>query len=207
MVRGKTEMRRIENAASRQVTFSKRRNGLLKKAFELSVLCDAEVGLIVFSPRGKLYEFASSSMQHTIDRYKAHSKDESYDGTLEQNIQQWRSKASTAARNIETIEASKRRLLGENLESCTVPELNELECQLEGALCKIRSRKNQLFIKKIEELKHQERILLEENALLQEKCKVGPKLVSSAQRDAAAQEQSIEQMEVVTELHIGRPGI
>jgi len=60
MVRGKTEVRRIENATSRQVTFSKRRSGLLKKAFELSVLCDAEVGLMVFSPRGKLYEFASS---------------------------------------------------------------------------------------------------------------------------------------------------
>lgn len=53
-------MRRIENATSRQVTFSKRRNGLLKKAFELSVLCDAEVALIIFSPRGKLCEFASS---------------------------------------------------------------------------------------------------------------------------------------------------
>lgn len=60
MVRGKTQMRRIENTTSRQVTFSKRRNGLLKKAFELSVLCDAEVALIIFSPRGKLYEFGSS---------------------------------------------------------------------------------------------------------------------------------------------------
>ncbi|KAG8095717.1 hypothetical protein GUJ93_ZPchr0013g35639 [Zizania palustris] len=62
MVRGKTQMKRIENPTSRQVTFSKRRNGLLKKAFELSVLCDAEVVLIVFSPRGKLYEFASASL-------------------------------------------------------------------------------------------------------------------------------------------------
>lgn len=53
-------MKRIENATSRQVTFSKRRNGLLKKAFELSVLCDAEVSLIIFSSKGKLYEFASS---------------------------------------------------------------------------------------------------------------------------------------------------
>ena len=53
-------MKRIENATSRQVTFSKRRNGLLKKAFELSVLCDAEVSLIIFSPKAKLYEFASS---------------------------------------------------------------------------------------------------------------------------------------------------
>lgn len=60
MVRGKTELKRIENATSRQVTFSKRRSGLLKKAFELSVLCDAEVALIVFSPKGKLYEFSSS---------------------------------------------------------------------------------------------------------------------------------------------------
>ncbi|KAG6503294.1 hypothetical protein ZIOFF_035605 [Zingiber officinale] len=49
MVRGKTQMRRIENLASRKVTFSKRRRGLLKKAFELSMLCDAEIGLIIFS--------------------------------------------------------------------------------------------------------------------------------------------------------------
>ncbi|XP_042441362.1 agamous-like MADS-box protein AGL11 [Zingiber officinale] len=53
-------MRRIENLANRQVTFSKHRRGLLKKAFELSVLCDAEIGLIIFSARGKLYKFASS---------------------------------------------------------------------------------------------------------------------------------------------------
>jgi hypothetical protein len=61
MVRGKTQMKRIENESNRQVTFSKRRNGLLKKAFELSVLCDAEVALIVFSTTGKLYEFSSTS--------------------------------------------------------------------------------------------------------------------------------------------------
>ncbi|KAL5062104.1 hypothetical protein RYX36_023841, partial [Vicia faba] len=74
MVRGKTEMKRIENATSRQVTFSKRRNGLMKKAFELSVLCDAEIALIVFSPRGRLYEFASSSVLETIERYRSHTR-------------------------------------------------------------------------------------------------------------------------------------
>ncbi|XP_048138512.1 MADS-box protein AGL42-like isoform X5 [Rhodamnia argentea] len=61
MARGKVQMRRIENTASRQVTFSKRRSGLLKKAYELSVLCDAEVGVIIFSQKGRLYEFSSSS--------------------------------------------------------------------------------------------------------------------------------------------------
>ncbi|KAG6532582.1 hypothetical protein ZIOFF_006431 [Zingiber officinale] len=59
MVRGKTQVKKIENPASRQVTFCKRRGCLLQKALELSVLCDAEIGLIVFSARGKLYEFAS----------------------------------------------------------------------------------------------------------------------------------------------------
>ncbi|KAF8399985.1 hypothetical protein HHK36_015858 [Tetracentron sinense] len=61
MGRGRVELKRIENKINRQVTFSKRRNGLLKKAYELSVLCDAEVALIIFSSRGKLYEFCSSS--------------------------------------------------------------------------------------------------------------------------------------------------
>ncbi|KAF5958486.1 hypothetical protein HYC85_005711 [Camellia sinensis] len=63
MGRGRVELKRIENKINRQVTFAKRRNGLLKKAYELSVLCDAEVALIIFSNRGKLYEFCSTSKQ------------------------------------------------------------------------------------------------------------------------------------------------
>ncbi|XP_024315790.1 MADS-box transcription factor 51 isoform X1 [Brachypodium distachyon] len=58
--RGRVELRRIEDRTSRQVRFSKRRAGLFKKAFELAVLCDAEVALLVFSPAGRLYEYASS---------------------------------------------------------------------------------------------------------------------------------------------------
>ncbi|KAK1300202.1 MADS-box transcription factor 26 [Acorus calamus] len=59
MGRGKVKLRRIENITHRQVTFCKRRAGLLKKARELSVLCDAEIGLIIFSTNGKLYELAT----------------------------------------------------------------------------------------------------------------------------------------------------
>lgn len=62
MGRGKIVIKRIDNSTNRQVTFSKRRNGLLKKAKELSILCDAEVGLIIFSSTGKLYDFASSRL-------------------------------------------------------------------------------------------------------------------------------------------------
>nr|KAJ0220507.1 hypothetical protein LSAT_V11C200082220 [Lactuca sativa] len=71
MGRGRVELKRIENKINRQVTFAKRRNGLLKKAYELSVLCDAEVALIIFSNRGKLYEFCSTSnMLKMLERYQ-----------------------------------------------------------------------------------------------------------------------------------------
>ncbi|THU69174.1 hypothetical protein C4D60_Mb08t11630 [Musa balbisiana] len=87
MVRGKTEMKRIENATSRQVTFSKRRSGLLKKAYELSVLCDVEVALIIFSSRGKLYEFSSSSMQSTLERYREYSREDTSSTIMEEDTE------------------------------------------------------------------------------------------------------------------------
>ncbi|KAL6847899.1 hypothetical protein ACP4OV_022027 [Aristida adscensionis] len=67
--RGPVELRRIEDRVSRQVRFSKRRAGLFKKALELS-LCDAQVALLVFSPAGKLFHYASTSLEDTYDRYQ-----------------------------------------------------------------------------------------------------------------------------------------
>ncbi|KAH7276305.1 hypothetical protein KP509_39G001800 [Ceratopteris richardii] len=58
MGRVKLEIRRIENPTNRQVTYSKRRNGLIKKAYELSVLCDVDIALIIFSPSGRLDHFS-----------------------------------------------------------------------------------------------------------------------------------------------------
>ncbi|KAF3500212.1 hypothetical protein F2Q69_00045114 [Brassica cretica] len=59
MGRKKLEIKPIENKSSRQVTFSKRRNGLIEKARQLSVLCDASVALLVVSASRKLYSFSS----------------------------------------------------------------------------------------------------------------------------------------------------
>lgn len=64
MGRGKIEIKRIENPTSRQVTFSKRRGGLMKKGHELAVLCDADVAVIIFSSSGKMFEFASSGTRY-----------------------------------------------------------------------------------------------------------------------------------------------
>nr|XP_009802625.1 PREDICTED: MADS-box protein SOC1-like isoform X2 [Nicotiana sylvestris]XP_016441787.1 PREDICTED: MADS-box protein SOC1-like isoform X1 [Nicotiana tabacum]XP_016441788.1 PREDICTED: MADS-box protein SOC1-like isoform X1 [Nicotiana tabacum]XP_016441789.1 PREDICTED: MADS-box protein SOC1-like isoform X1 [Nicotiana tabacum] len=167
MVRGKTQIKRIENATSRQVTFSKRRSGLLKKAFELSVLCDAEVSLMVFSQKGKLYEFSSSSTNKTIERYQKNDKNLRHEKILlEQTTEHLKEEVATMSRKLELLENSKRRILGEDLDSCSIDELEKVEEQLERSLRNIRARKNQLFREQIALLKDEEKVLMEENAEL-----------------------------------------
>ncbi|CAL9037642.1 unnamed protein product [Musa banksii] len=69
MGRQKIEIKRIESEEARQVCFSKRRAGLFKKANELSVLCGAELALIVFSPAGKPFSFGHPSVDSIVDRF------------------------------------------------------------------------------------------------------------------------------------------
>ena len=69
MGRRKIEMKKIEDKSSRQVTFSKRRCGLMKKARELSVLCDVDVALLVFSNHGRLYDLFSASSSSSSLRF------------------------------------------------------------------------------------------------------------------------------------------
>ncbi|CAL0315126.1 unnamed protein product [Lupinus luteus] len=209
MVRGKTQMKRIENATSRQVTFSKRRNGLLKKAFELSVLCDAEVALIVFSQRGKLYEFASSSMQETIERYRRHAKDTATTPrSVEQNMQHLKQEASIMSKKIDLLEASKRKLLGEGLGSCSIDELQEIEKQLERSVSSVRARKTQVFNEQIQQLKEKEKALDAENSMLSEKYGIYPEPVTKDHRENQPQpceESSPSNSDVDTGLFIGLP--
>ncbi|KAJ8511841.1 hypothetical protein OPV22_002275 [Ensete ventricosum] len=207
MVRGKTQMKRIENTTSRQVTFSKRRSGLLKKALELSVLCDVEVALIIFSSRGKLHQFSSSSMQSTIERYREHLKKDTSSTTMEQDAEQWKYEASCMSKKkIEVLEASKQKLLGEKLESCSLEELHELEGTIEQSLRSIRGRKYHLLREKISQLKEKESSLVKENALLHEQYKQLPELPSAASKEVAPCTNLDRHTEVETELRIGFPG-
>ncbi|KAF3512855.1 hypothetical protein HID58_054855 [Brassica napus] len=59
MGRRKVEIKRIENKSSRQVTFCKRRNGLIEKARQLSVLCGSSVAVLIVSSTGKVYSSSS----------------------------------------------------------------------------------------------------------------------------------------------------
>ncbi|KAK9286821.1 hypothetical protein L1049_015226 [Liquidambar formosana] len=67
--RQKIEIKEIDKISNRQVTFSKRKAGLFKKATEISVLCGAEVAVIVFSQAKKLYSFGYPNADAVIDRY------------------------------------------------------------------------------------------------------------------------------------------
>ncbi|CAO2842282.1 unnamed protein product [Amaranthus hypochondriacus] len=169
--RGKIEIKRIENTTNRQVTFCKRRNGLLKKAYELSVLCDAEVALIVFSSRGRLYEYANHSVKGTIERYKKVCSDQSGAGSVaEANAQYYQQEAAKLRHQIESAtkknRSLSRNLMGEGLTELTMKELKNLESQLEKALTRIRSKKNELLFAEIEFMQKREIELHNSNQFL-----------------------------------------
>ncbi|CAD7702365.1 unnamed protein product [Ostreobium quekettii] len=70
--RKKIRIEKIQDERARQVTFTKRKNGLMKKAMELSILCDCEIALVVFNSSGKLFEYSSGSIDGTIERFGRH---------------------------------------------------------------------------------------------------------------------------------------
>jgi hypothetical protein len=72
--RRKIEIQRIADERSRQVTFTKRKNGLMKKAMELSVLCDCEVALIIFNCSNKLYQYSSTNMDKVLLKYTEYTE-------------------------------------------------------------------------------------------------------------------------------------
>ncbi|XP_065194836.1 myocyte-specific enhancer factor 2B-like isoform X4 [Sycon ciliatum] len=74
MGRKKITIQRIGDERNRQVTFTKRKFGLMKKAYELSVLCDCEIALIIFNSNSKLFQYASTDMDRILLRYTEYSE-------------------------------------------------------------------------------------------------------------------------------------
>ncbi|XP_020675690.1 MADS-box transcription factor 27-like isoform X2 [Dendrobium catenatum] len=115
MGRGKIAIRRIDNTTTRQVTFSKRRNGLLKKARELAILCDAEVGLIVFSNTDRLYDFASTSMKSVIERYSKIKEDRQLVMHSNSEIQFWQREATCLRQQLYNLQENYRLMQVQDL--------------------------------------------------------------------------------------------
>ncbi|KAG9456905.1 hypothetical protein H6P81_001413 [Aristolochia fimbriata] len=171
MARGKVQMKRIENPAHRQVTFCKRRAGLLKKARELSILCDADIGIIIFSTHGKLYELATKgTMQGIIERYKSLGTQldaEGYQGEIK--AQEPVEEISMLKQEIQLLQKGLGYMLGGEVGNMNLDELNAMEKHLEIWIYQIRAAKMQIMFQEIQMLKNKEKILKAANGLLQEK--------------------------------------
>ncbi|KAK6936380.1 Transcription factor, MADS-box [Dillenia turbinata] len=167
MGRGRVVLERIENKTTRQATFSKRRNGLLKKAYELSVLCDAQVALLIFCSRGKLFEFASADIGKTLERYRRYCYGQQESKTaIEHDSQVTYQEILRLKAIYESLQRSQRHLLGEDLGPLNVKELQHIEKQLERALSQTRQRKTKVLLDQMEELQEKEVRLGELNVQL-----------------------------------------
>ncbi|XP_057763620.1 MADS-box protein JOINTLESS-like [Salvia miltiorrhiza] len=163
MVRQKIQIKKIDNLTTRQVTFSKRRRGLFKKAQELATLCDAEIALIVFSATGKLFDYSSSSITQIIQRLNLQSED-SYSKRLN-NLQAGGDNYDAIINEL-TLEL--RQLHGQELQGLDVNELQRLERVVESAMGRVGKKKKNMLMNEISKLKTREIELLEENAMLKQ---------------------------------------
>ncbi|XP_017434848.2 MADS-box protein JOINTLESS-like [Vigna angularis] len=168
MVRKKIPIKKIVDVTARQVTFSKRKSGLLKKARELSLLCDAEIALIVFSPGGKLFDYASSSMQKITERYILCSE-----WNLDKLDQSYPTEQGNASLNKQLEDRSRemRQLNGEELEGLNLKELQKLEERLDSSLNSVYKAKVQIFLAEITILSQKQNKLKEDNQLIKQKIK------------------------------------
>nr|WBK62439.1 AGAMOUS-like 22-3 protein [Larix kaempferi] len=171
MAREKIEIKRIANSSARQVTLSKRRRGLFKKARELSTLCEADVALLVFSSAGKLYDYSSSSMKMILDKYILCTTTFQKDG--EPNLECESPELKRLKQQIEYINQYLRKMQGEELEGLSLKDLELLEEKLKMGLSRVRSQQGENIFKEINELQQKEIQMIEENAKLREQLEEG----------------------------------
>lgn len=176
MGRGKIEIKRIENPTNRQVTYSKRRNGIFKKAQELTVLCDAKVSLIMLSNTGKLHEYISPN----ISTKKIYDQ---YQKTL--GIDLWSTHYERMQEHLRKLKEVNNRLrreirqkMGEELNDLSVHDLRGLEQKMSASLTIIRDRKYHVIKTQTETYRKKVRNLEERhgNLLLdfEAKCDLAP---------------------------------
>ncbi|MCL7034609.1 hypothetical protein MKW94_007422 [Papaver nudicaule] len=125
--RRKIEIEKIEDRQRRNVTFTKRRQGLFKKAEDLSRLTGAEIALIVFSPGGNPFTYSSSPsndlFNHKFDAKEDEEVDAGDDGYWWDNL------------NVEGLD--------------TIEKLTAMKNQLIEVKEKIAKRKQELLAKSI----------------------------------------------------------
>ncbi|KAI3665416.1 hypothetical protein L6452_44043 [Arctium lappa] len=140
MGRGKIEIKKIENNTNRQVTYSKRRNGIFKKAHELTVLCDAKISLIMFSNTGKFHEYISPSTttKKMYDMYQTTLGFDLWSSHYERMKETMKKLKDT---NNKLRKEIRQRVLGEDLDGLDINDLTILEQHMQDSLTVVRERK------------------------------------------------------------------
>ncbi|XP_034216221.1 MADS-box protein JOINTLESS-like isoform X2 [Prunus dulcis] len=163
MMREKIKIKKIDYLPARQVTFSKRRRGIFKKAAELSVLCESEVAVVIFSATGKLSDYSSSSIKDVIERYEARTNgvEKSDEQSLELQLDnENHTKLST---ELEEKNRQLRQMKGEDLEELDLDELLKLEQLVEATLVRVMETKEELIMSDIVALEKKGTELVEAN--------------------------------------------
>ncbi|KAK8996965.1 hypothetical protein V6N11_020459 [Hibiscus sabdariffa] len=148
MARGKIQIKLIENTSNRQVTYSKRRNGLFKKANELTVLCDARVSIIMLSTTGKLHEFISpsTSTKQIIDQYQKTLGIDLWQGHYE--------KMQEKLKQVKEVNRNLRKKIKQRMGGClndeSIEDLRGLEQEMDNAVKLIRDRKYRVITNQID---------------------------------------------------------
>ncbi|KAK9945901.1 hypothetical protein M0R45_011391 [Rubus argutus] len=161
MGRGKIEIKRIENSNNRHVTYSKRRSGIIKKATEITVLCDAKVSLIIISSSGKMVEYCSGpreTLMKILDKYHSQSGKKLWDAKHE-NLS---NEVDRVKKDNDGMQVELRHLKGEDITSLNHMDLMALEEALENGLASIRDKQSRFM----DALRENDRALEEENKRL-----------------------------------------
>ncbi|QCD82528.1 MADS-box transcription factor [Vigna unguiculata] len=167
----KLKIKRLENTNGRQATYAKRKNGIMKKAAELSILCDIDIILLMFAPNGKpsvcrgrrsnleevIAKFAQLTPQErakrkleTLEALKKTFKKLDHDvniqeflGTSSQTIEDLSNQARLLQAQIS--ETHKRLSYWTEFDKITnVEQLGQMENSLKESLNQIRTRKENI---------------------------------------------------------------
>ncbi|KAG7573593.1 Transcription factor MADS-box [Arabidopsis suecica] len=160
MGRRKIKMEMVQDMNTRQVTFSKRRTGLFKKASELATLCNAELGIVVFSPGGKPFSYGKPNLDSVAERFMreyddSDSGDEEESGNnrpklkrmserldlLNQEIEAEKNRGET---DQEKLESAGDERFKNSIETLTLDELNEYKDKLQTVHGRIECQVNHM---------------------------------------------------------------
>lgn len=140
------KMKKIEDLSARQVTFSKRRQGMFKKAHELSTLCDAEVAALVVSPAGRFHNYASSKIEDILCKFSMQCDEEKHSADFQRENM---NRVEHVNSGIDEKMKRLRLIMSMYLHKWGIEELQQLEMMLEPILKRVTARKKEIMCKEL----------------------------------------------------------